>query len=52
MDPKETKEKYDLSNLRALFLAGERADPDTVNWAENLLQIPILIIGGKQKQAM
>ena len=43
MDPKgELKEKYDLSNLRALFLAGERADPDTVNWAENLLQIPII----------
>ena len=43
MDPKgELKTKYDLSNLRALFLAGERADPDTVNWAENLLQIPII----------
>ena len=43
MDPKgELKKKYDLSNLRALFLAGERADPDTVNWAENLLQIPII----------
>ena len=28
MDPKEElKQKYDLSNLRALFLAGERADP-------------------------
>ena len=43
MDPKgELKKKYDLSHLRALFLAGERADPDTVNWAENLLQIPII----------
>ena len=43
MDPKgELKKKYDLRNLRALFLAGERADPDTVNWAENLLQIPII----------
>ena len=43
MDPKgELKKKYDLSNLRALFLAGERADPDTVNWAENLLQIPLI----------
>ena len=43
MDPKgKLKKKYDLSNLRALFLAGERADPDTVNWAENLLQIPII----------
>jgi propionyl-CoA synthetase len=34
--------KYDLSKLRALFLAGERADPDTVKWAENLLKIPVL----------
>ena len=43
MDPKgELKKKYDLSNLRALFLAGERADPDTVKWAENLLEIPII----------
>lgn len=43
MDPKgELKQKYDLSNLRALFLAGERADPDTVQWAENLLEIPII----------
>ena len=43
MDPKgELKQKYDLSNLRALFLAGERADPDTVKWAENLLEIPII----------
>ncbi len=43
MDPKgELKRKYDLRNLRALFLAGERADPDTVKWAENLLQVPII----------
>ena len=43
MDPKgELKQKYDLRNLRALFLAGERADPDTVKWAENLLQVPII----------
>ena len=43
MEPKgELKQKYDLRNLRALFLAGERADPDTVKWAENLLQVPII----------
>ena len=43
MDPKGLlKQKYDLRNLRALFLAGERADPDTVKWAENLLQVPII----------
>ncbi|MFC4623690.1 propionyl-CoA synthetase [Daeguia caeni] len=34
--------KYDLSRLRALFLAGERADPDTVHWAENLLKCPVI----------
>jgi propionyl-CoA synthetase len=32
----------DLKNFRALFLAGERADPDTLQWAENLLQRPVL----------
>jgi propionyl-CoA synthetase len=34
--------KYDLGKFRALFLAGERADPDTVMWAENMLKIPVL----------
>ena len=34
--------KYDLSKFRALFLGGERADPDTVKWAENLLKVPVL----------
>ncbi|MDT8438993.1 MAG: propionyl-CoA synthetase [Wenzhouxiangellaceae bacterium] len=34
--------KYDLSGLRALFLAGERCDPDTLNWAEEQLQIPVI----------
>jgi propionyl-CoA synthetase len=33
---------YDLSHLQALFLAGERADPDTINWAKNALNIPII----------
>ena len=33
---------HDLSALRALFLAGERADPDTVRWAERVLGIPIV----------
>jgi propionyl-CoA synthetase len=28
--------------LRALFLAGERADPETVRWAERMLGIPIV----------
>jgi propionyl-CoA synthetase len=28
---------YDLSHLQALYLAGERADPDTIQWAERHL---------------
>ncbi|MEO0390627.1 MAG: AMP-binding protein [Pseudomonadota bacterium] len=32
---------YDLSGLRALYLAGERADPDTIEWAQNTLGIPV-----------
>jgi propionyl-CoA synthetase len=34
--------KYDLSSLRTLFLAGERADPDTIMWAEEHLAIPVI----------
>ena len=34
--------EYDLSEWRALFLAGERADPDTLQWAEDMLDIPII----------
>jgi propionyl-CoA synthetase len=34
--------RHDLTKFRTLFLAGERADPDTVMWAENLLKIPVL----------
>jgi propionyl-CoA synthetase len=33
---------YDLAHFRALFLAGERADPDTVQWAEKLLKVPVI----------
>jgi propionyl-CoA synthetase len=33
---------YDLSKFRALFLAGERADPDTIQWAERLLKKPVI----------
>ena len=32
---------YDLSLFRALFLAGERADPDTIHWAEDKLNVPV-----------
>lgn len=34
--------KYDVSSLRTLFLAGERADPDTIKWAENILHVPVI----------
>ena len=33
---------YDLSNLQALFLAGERADPDTIHWAGRHLNVPVI----------
>lgn len=32
----------DLSRLRALFLAGERCDPETLTWAEKLLRVPVI----------
>ncbi len=35
-------QKYDLSCMKALFLAGERCDPDTLHWAESKLQIPVI----------
>jgi len=34
--------KYDLSKFRTLFLAGERADPDTLKWAERMLKVPVI----------
>ena len=34
--------RHDLSRLRALFLAGERCDPDTLNWAHHQLGIPVI----------
>ncbi len=34
--------KYDLSQFKYLFLAGERLDPDTYYWASNLLQKPVI----------
>ncbi len=42
-DPRgEMADKYDLSSLQALFLAGERADPDTIEWAQDLLKVPVI----------
>ncbi len=34
--------KYDLAKFRTLFLAGERADPPTVEWAEKQLKVPVI----------
>ncbi|MEM9031680.1 MAG: propionyl-CoA synthetase [Pseudomonadota bacterium] len=33
---------YDISSLRSLFLAGERADPDTIEWAQAKLGVPVI----------
>jgi propionyl-CoA synthetase len=41
-DPKgEHIRRYDLSAFRTLFLAGERADPETIKWAEANLKVPV-----------
>ncbi len=42
-DPEgELIKRYDLSAFETLFLAGERCDPDTLAWAENQLQVPVI----------
>jgi len=42
-DPQgEYLKQYDLGRFRTLFLAGERADPDTVRWAERHLSKPVI----------
>lgn len=42
-DPKgEFVGQYDLSCLRAVYLAGERADPDTIQWAQDQLNVPVI----------
>jgi propionyl-CoA synthetase len=33
---------YDLSKFEILFLAGERTDPDTLEWAQNALKRPVI----------
>ncbi|WP_456408171.1 propionyl-CoA synthetase [Thiolapillus sp.] len=38
----EYLQKYDMSKFRALFLAGERCDPDTLEWARSLLGVPVV----------
>ncbi len=34
--------RHDLSNFETLFLAGEHADPETIKWAEEKLQRPVI----------
>ena len=42
-DPKaELMAQYDMSEFQSLFLAGERLDPDTLEWAEAHLGVPII----------
>ncbi|WP_291727373.1 propionate-CoA ligase PrpE [Leisingera sp. F5] len=42
-DPKgEYVKKYDLSCLEQVYLAGERADPDTITWAQEQLKVPVV----------
>jgi propionyl-CoA synthetase len=42
-DPKgELIHKYDLSQFKTLFLAGERCDPDTLLWAQKQLNVPVI----------
>ena len=42
-DPEgEFLKQHDTSCLKYLFLAGERADPDTISWAEQQLGVPVI----------
>jgi len=38
----ELLEEYDLTGFRTLFLAGERSDSDTLQWAEDRLKVPVI----------
>jgi propionyl-CoA synthetase len=33
---------FAMPDFRALFLAGERADPETLKWAESMLGVPVI----------
>ncbi|MFC4252820.1 propionyl-CoA synthetase [Sinimarinibacterium flocculans] len=42
-DPRgELLKQYDVSGLRTLYLAGERSDPDTIAWAQDMLKVPVV----------
>jgi propionyl-CoA synthetase len=34
--------RYSMPRFRTLFLAGERADTDTIRWAETMLKVPVI----------
>ncbi len=38
----EFLKKYDISCFKCLYLAGERTDPDTLHWAENMIGVPVI----------
>ena len=38
----ELIKNYDISNFKILFLAGERSDPDTIQWSEKNLNVPVI----------
>ncbi|ORI26153.1 propionyl-CoA synthetase [Rhodococcus sp. 1168] len=43
VDPQASElSKYDVSSLKTLFVAGERLDPDTYEWACRILNIPVV----------
>jgi propionyl-CoA synthetase len=43
LDPEgNTPKEFDLQSLTAVFLAGERSDHDTIDWAQKALKVPIL----------
>ncbi|MGI9297037.1 MAG: propionyl-CoA synthetase [Gammaproteobacteria bacterium] len=42
-DPRgETTRRYDLSCLKSQWLAGERCDPDTIEWLQKHLRTPVI----------
>ena len=42
-DPEaELLKQYDMTGFETLFLAGERTDPDTLNWAQTHLGVPVI----------
>ena len=38
----ELFKKYDISSFDCLYLAGERTDPDTLHWAEDMIGVPVI----------